>query len=72
MPRLGPNVWVVRRGAHYSIVEERTGTHLVPPVPQGTALRIARLIARANRSTLIVQRRSGRIRFRVDIYARGR
>ena len=72
MPRLGPNVWVVRRGAHYSIVEERTGTYLVPPVAQRTAVRIARLVARANHSTLIVQRRSGRIRFRVDLYVRGR
>lgn len=60
----GPNVWVVRHGARYSIVEERAGAYLVPPVSQRTAIGIARLVARANRSSLIVQRRSGRIRFR--------
>jgi hypothetical protein len=64
MPALGPNVWVVRLGARYSIVEERAGAYLVPPVSQRTAIGIARLVARANRSSLIVQRRSGRIRFR--------
>ena len=62
--RLGPNVWVVRRGPHFSITEERSGVYLVPPVPQQLAITIARLIARANRSELIVQSRSGRIRLR--------
>jgi hypothetical protein len=38
--------------------------HLVPPVPQHVAITIARLIARANKSELIVQSRCGRIRLR--------
>jgi hypothetical protein len=62
--RLGPNVWVVRRGPHFSVIEEGTRTYLVPPVPQRLAVTIARLIARANRSELIVQGRCGRIRLR--------
>lgn len=60
----GPIVWVVRHGAGFSITEERTGLHLVPPIPQRMAITIARLIARANKSELIVQGRTGRIRFR--------
>jgi hypothetical protein len=64
MPKHGPNVWVVRRAAAFSIVEERTGVYITPPVPQRTAIRVARAIARANRSELIVQGRTGRIRFR--------
>jgi hypothetical protein len=60
---LGPNVWVVRLDGQFSVKEER-GPHLVPPVPQRTAIKIARLIARANKSELIVQARSGKIRLR--------
>ena len=44
--------------------EEGSRALLLPPVPQRTAIEIARLIARANRSELIVQDRLGRIRFR--------
>ncbi len=62
--RHGPNVWVIRRGGGFSITEERSGRWLIPAVPQRTAIVIARSIARANRSELIVQGRSGRIRFR--------
>jgi len=47
----------------FSVKEEGRGT-LVPPVSQRTAVRIARLIAQANKSELIVQSRSGRIRLR--------
>lgn len=63
-PKHGPNVWVVRHGGRFSIKEERSSAYLTPPVPQRTAISIARLIARANRSELIVQGRSGRIRLR--------
>ncbi|HEX8944981.1 MAG TPA: DUF2188 domain-containing protein [Gemmatimonadaceae bacterium] len=62
--RLGPNVWVVRRGPRFSVIEEGTGNYIVPPVPQRLAVTIARLIARANKSELIVQGRRGRIRLR--------
>jgi hypothetical protein len=64
MPKQGPNVWVVRRGAGFSITEEGTGTYLIPPVTHRTAVGIARRLAVANRSELIVQGRSGRIQFR--------
>ena len=63
-PKLGPNVWVVRRGPRFSITEEGTRRYLVPPITQRLAITIARLIARANRSELIVQSRSTRIRSR--------
>lgn len=63
-PKHGPNVWVVRRGDQFSIKEEGSGAYLVPPIPQRTAITIARLVARANRSELIVQGSSGRIRMR--------
>jgi len=62
--RLGPNVWVVRHGARFSVIEERTGVYIVPPIPQRLAVTIGRLIARANRSELIVQAHNGRIRLR--------
>jgi len=64
MPKHGPNVWVVRRGARFSIKEEKTCTYIVPPITQRAAIAIARAIARANRSELIVQARNGRIRLR--------
>jgi len=63
-PRLGPNVWVVRHGPRFSVIEERTGIYIVPPIPQRLAVTIARLIARANRSELIVQAHTGRISLR--------
>jgi hypothetical protein len=62
--RLGPNVWVVRREHGFSVKEEGIRHHLVPPMAQRLAIRIARLIARANRSELIVQSRTGKIRLR--------
>jgi hypothetical protein len=62
--KLGPNVWVVRRGDGFSVREERMPEPLVPPITQRAAIAIARLVARANRSELIVQRPNGRIRFR--------
>jgi hypothetical protein len=65
LPRkVGPNVWVVRRGRRYSIKEEGKAAYLIPPVSQRTAIGIARFLARANRSELIIQARSGRIRAR--------
>ena len=60
----GPNVWVVRRGSRFSIREEGSHRYLVPRMPQYAAIRIARLIARENRSELIVQGRSGQVRAR--------
>jgi hypothetical protein len=62
--RHGPNVWVVRHGKLYSVRLEKHRTHLVPPITQRLATAIARLLARANRSELIVQSRSGTIRAR--------
>ena len=58
----GANVWVVRAGKKYSIVEEGRKKPLELPATQRAAIRIARLIAKANRSELIVQGRQGRIR----------
>jgi hypothetical protein len=60
----GPNVWVVHRGGRFSIKEEGSRGYLIPPVPQRLAIGIARVIARANRSELIVQGERGRIRLR--------
>jgi hypothetical protein len=57
-------VWVVRRGSGFSIKEEGTRHYLVPSITQRLAIRIARLIAKANHSDLIVQSRSGKIRAR--------
>lgn len=58
----GPNVWVVRDGGKFSIKEEGRPAPLICPTSQRVAIRIARLIATANRSELIVQAKSGRIR----------
>jgi hypothetical protein len=71
LPRHGPNVWVVRFGRRFSVTEEGTRIHLVPPIPQRAAIVLARAIARANRSGLIVQSRKGRIRIRVDGWTGG-
>ena len=59
--RHGPNVWVVRHRNRFSIKEEGQPGYYVPPVPRRIAVTIARLIARANRSELIVQGQDGRI-----------
>jgi hypothetical protein len=55
----GPNIWVVRHGDGFSIKQERRAGYLIPPGTQRLATRIARLIARANGSELIVQSRAG-------------
>jgi hypothetical protein len=57
-------VWVVRHGPRYSVKEERVSSYILPPLCQPLAIRIARLVARVNRSELIVQGRTARIRFR--------
>jgi len=64
MSRLGPNVWVVRHGRRFSIKEERADAYLVPGIAQHMAIKIARWVAQANQSSLIVQSRHGRIRLR--------
>jgi hypothetical protein len=60
----GPNVWVVHRGGRFSVKTEGSREYIVPPIPQRLAVAIARLIARANGSELIVQDAAGRIRMR--------
>jgi hypothetical protein len=60
----GPNVWVVCSGGKFSIKEEGEATPLIEPTTQRVAIRIARQIAKANRSELIVQGKNGRIRAR--------
>ena len=60
----GPNVWVVRRGARFSVKEEGNPYFLTSEIPQYAAIRIGRYLARANKSELIVQARNGRIRAR--------
>jgi uncharacterized protein DUF2188 len=59
--RPGPNVWVIRYEHDYSVKEEGSHVCLVPPVSQREAIAIARRIAQANRSELIIQGREGRI-----------
>ena len=60
----GPNIWVVRSKGGFSIKQEgRPGT-LIPPLTQRRATSIARILAQANGSELLVQARSGRIRTR--------
>ncbi len=61
---LGPNVWVVHRGGRFSIKEEGNPDYLIRPMAQRLAIPIARLIARAYRSELIVQGTQGRVRSR--------
>ena len=62
--RLGPNIWVVRHRSGFAVRQEGRACHLTPPILQRDAIDIARRIARANRSELLVQGRHGRIRFR--------
>ena len=62
--RRGPNVWVVRRNGRFSIKEEGSRHYLIPAVPQKLAIAVVRVIARVNRSELIVQGEQGRIRLR--------
>lgn len=63
-PRLGPNVWVIHYRGRFSVKEEGSPGYLAPPMPQRIAIAIGRLIARANRSELIIQGEHGRIRAR--------
>ena len=60
----GPNVWVIHYRGRFSVKEERSPGYLTPAIPQRMAIAIARLIARANGSELIVQGERGRIRAR--------
>lgn len=60
----GPNIWVVRHQGRFTIKEAGKPGYLLPAIPQRLAIVIARLIARANRSELIVQGEDGRIRAR--------
>lgn len=64
MKKHGPNIWVVRCGSRFSIRAEGDSRCLVPPITQRFAIAIGRLLARANRSELIVQGHAGRIRAR--------
>jgi hypothetical protein len=59
--RRGPNFWVVHRRGRFSIKEEGSRAYLIPPLPQKIAIVLARLLARANGSELIVQGAHGRI-----------
>jgi hypothetical protein len=59
--RHGPNIWVVRYRSGFSIKQEARPGYYVPPIPRRIAVAIARLIARANGSELIVQGVNGRI-----------
>jgi hypothetical protein len=60
----GPNIWVVRHRGGFSVKEEKIAQFLIPPSTQHVATSIARQLARANRSELIVQGENGRIRLR--------
>ena len=62
--RLGPNVWVIHYRGRYSVKEEGSPGYLAPAMPQRLAIAIGRVIARANRSELIIQGEHGRIRAR--------
>jgi hypothetical protein len=58
----GPNVWVVGRGGRYTIKEEGSKKVVAKSDTQKNAIRVGRLLAKANRSELIIQARDGRIR----------
>jgi hypothetical protein len=62
--RRGPNVWVVRHLGAFSVKEAGHRKLLLPPVSQRAAIALARKLAEANRSELIVQGKDGRIRLR--------
>jgi hypothetical protein len=62
--RRGPNVWVVRRGRAYAVLEEDNPHPLAVSTTQRRAIAFAREIAHRNHSELIVQRRIGRIRLK--------
>ena len=58
----GPNVWVVCNKGKFSIKEEGSAKALIQPASQRTAIKIGRLLAKANRSELIIQDKHGKIR----------
>ena len=58
----GPNVWVARKGDGFTVKVEGLRAAIVCPTSQRNAKKIALLIAKTNRSELIVQGRKGRIR----------
>ena len=60
----GPDIWVVPRGGRFSIKEAGAGDYLTPQVTQRMAILIARLLARANGSELVIEGRDSRIRVR--------
>ena len=62
MPKRGRNIWVVRKGKKYSVKEEGARRTIITPVSQRDAIAIARRIAKANNSELVIQNASGRIR----------
>ena len=62
MSKHGPNVWVVRVGAKYTMKVEGVRGRLLVPGSQRKAIHIARQIAAANRSELVIQGKTGRIR----------
>ena len=62
--RRGPNIWVVRHRGRFSVKEAGRRKLLLPPVSQRVAIAVARTLAQANRSELIVQGKDGRIRLR--------
>jgi hypothetical protein len=58
----GANVWVVRKGGNWAVVEEGRKTPLITSNTQRGAIRVARLVAKDNRGELIVTNRRGEIR----------
>ena len=60
----GPNIWVIRYRGRFSVKEEGSPGYLAPPMSQRMAIAIGRVVARANRSELIIQGENGRIRAR--------
>jgi hypothetical protein len=58
----GPDVWVVCRRGRFTIDVKGRGKNIILPRSQREAVKIARGIAQANNSELIVQGTNGRIR----------
>jgi hypothetical protein len=62
MPKHGPNVWVVCKDGRFSIKEQGRGGVLIEPTTQRDAIDVGRMLARENRSELIIQGKNGKIR----------
>lgn len=60
----GPDFWVVHCRGQFAVRQEGVANRLTPPVTQRRAIAIARMLARANHSELIVQGEHGHIRSR--------